>query len=106
MDSHSFDEELSGNKIHEEQPSEMGFAEENHLQAEIVTVGSPEVGPVGNVKGTVQHAETHEKRDQLYGFTRGSVATTSKDATTTPTLGSEMYTYNANRERKPTRPSA
>lgn len=66
MDSRSFDEELSGNEIHEEEPSEMDFAEENHLQAEIVTVESLEIGPVNNVKATAQHAETHEKRDQVH----------------------------------------
>jgi len=40
----------------------MDLAGENQLQAEIVTVESPEIGPVNNVNGTVQHAETHEKK--------------------------------------------
>ena len=59
-DSHLFDEELSGNEIYEEEPSEMDLAEENHLHAEIVTVESPEIGPVNNVKGTAQQTETRE----------------------------------------------
>ena len=59
-DSHLIDEELSGNEIHEEEPSEMDLAKENHLQAEIVTVESPEIGPANNVKGTAQQTETRE----------------------------------------------
>lgn len=39
-DSHSFDEELSGIKSMRKSVPEMDLAEENHLQAEIVTVES------------------------------------------------------------------
>jgi hypothetical protein len=106
-DSHSFDPELSGVKPMRKSLRKWTLLGKNQLQAEIVTVESPEIGLVNNVNGTVQHAETHEKRDQLYGFTRGSVATTSENATTTPNSGQRnVYIQNANRGRKPTGTSA